>query len=447
MTANISTTSVAASHSANAVMRLLRLGASSALLLRVLLVGAVLLMHLLMANWMTPAEYGIFSYVAALVPTLAIVAKLGVPTAALRFVPAYVAQEDWAQLKGFLRFSGRAVVLALTTIILSGACVLAIFRWSLRPDVATGLMWSFLLLPGFAGMQILQDLLRSFKRIVLSQVLEFFVIPVTLCGVIVAVHYSGRPLVSSTVLGVQFVLVLTASFVLFVFIRHAVPAEIAQVTAVSRDLYWLRIAVPLGICGVISSLLTRIDILVLGSMLGSEQVALYVAPAKLATLLGFGLAAIIVVASPLISEAHGLSDQRQLQQVVSVTTKWAVLGTLPLAICFTVFGRQFLGWFGPEYVNSIHVLYLLILAQMVNVIVGVVEPLLAMTGHQRDYLFVMSCVLIGNLICLPIAVILGGVGGAAAVSLGSMVIWKLWLARIAYVRLGIDVTIFHCFRR
>lgn len=64
-------------------------GAGAAFGVRVLGFALSYLLNILLARWLGATEYGIYAYVMAWGHTLAILAGLGLPTMALRFIPEY----------------------------------------------------------------------------------------------------------------------------------------------------------------------------------------------------------------------------------------------------------------------------------------------------------------------------------------------------------------------
>src|SRR5580704_3791342 len=63
------------------------------------------LLQVLLARWMGSREYGIYACSIAWATSLASLAALGLPYAALRFVPEYHTASNWPSMKGFIGFA------------------------------------------------------------------------------------------------------------------------------------------------------------------------------------------------------------------------------------------------------------------------------------------------------------------------------------------------------
>jgi O-antigen/teichoic acid export membrane protein len=81
------------------------LGAGRALTIRILASALAYVSIILLARWMGPSDYGLYSFAIAWMTLLAYPATLGLPGAAVRFVGQYAAANDWQHVVGFMQAS------------------------------------------------------------------------------------------------------------------------------------------------------------------------------------------------------------------------------------------------------------------------------------------------------------------------------------------------------
>ena len=106
-------------------------GALAAFIVRALGIVVAYLVHILLACWTGPTQYGLYAYAWTWLMVLAMVVPIGLNEAILRFVPSYIADKKWAELKGIVSRCPLliAVIGALTAAV--GSLIVA-----LVPDLA-----------------------------------------------------------------------------------------------------------------------------------------------------------------------------------------------------------------------------------------------------------------------------------------------------------------------
>src|SRR5690606_31947914 len=85
-------------------------GSGSAFLISLLGFGLMYALRVALVKWMGRAEYGEYAFALSWATVLVLIASLGLPLAALRYMPQYIAAGDAARLRGLLRF-GQALTL------------------------------------------------------------------------------------------------------------------------------------------------------------------------------------------------------------------------------------------------------------------------------------------------------------------------------------------------
>jgi O-antigen/teichoic acid export membrane protein len=434
-------------------------------------------LNLAVANSMDDASYGMYAYALALAPTMAILGEMGMPQAALRFIAEYSVQNLPVRSREFLRYASRTTLLASFGLLATGWGTYYLWRGWFEPEVSVSAWYGFAFVPAIAIVHLYQESLRSYKRIVLSQVFEQLFIPVILLATAGYALWRNVEVSLAMLLGLHLALYGVVAVALAYVTR--LISNVDRTTPVNQSGYldptpiddpqlptsqsstsqsptsqsptsqspnpsasavrqqWRSVAMPLGVSAITGVLLTRCDILLIGAMTTTTHVAHYSAAARLAMILTLGLAALNAIATPYFVEAYHCGQMGQLQKLVSNVTWTALAVTALPAICIICGGRSLLALFGPNYVVAFPALLCLAFAQIINVSCGPVGPLMMTTGGHRVYAYTLTCTCLVSLIATPIAIRNAGLTGAAVVNLATTILWNITLAVQVQRRLGV----------
>lgn len=449
----------------NPVVGRLATGAATALIIRMLGMGLALALNIVLARAMADADYGIYVFALTFGPTLAILGEAGMPQAALRFLPEYATTRSSEHSAQFIRYARGCVLRISLALVVVGWSTYLVWKTWLDPNVAISAWNGLAFVPAIALCHLYQESLRSYKRIVLSQAFEQLLIPLVLLGTaLLAIWFDSR-LSPFTLLPLHLVLYVLVAGMLYLVTKRTTRAVLtdgrgtdgrgsdgaivggaivggaAMPTYAATDLEarrrWRAVAIPLTISGITSVILTRCDVLFVGAMMSSTEVAYYSAAAKLAFVLNLGMWSLNAIATPFFAEAYHKQDFRHLQKIVSYVTCIALAVTLIPASIFWLEGHWVLSLFGPQYPQVFPILICLSIAHLLNVACGPLGPLMMTTGGHREYAYTMGTICIINVIATPLAIMTHGMMGAAVVYLVTMVLWNLILTYQVHRRLGI----------
>lgn len=418
----------------SSILQVLRRGAISSFGVRVLSMGGMFVLHSLMARWMLPAEYGTYCYAVSIVPLLALLANLGLPLAAVRLVPRYQANDTPGLLKGFIYTS--APLVAVNSLVIS----LLLFSLLLiggGGNIRTALLYALPMLMGFACLHLLQALLRGTKRIAASQLPEQILVPLGVLSGLVTMRVLQVELTGKQLLLVHAASLAVACSVVFVFVGKVLGPQLRQVKPQFDARDWLSISFPLAVSSGIWIAITRVDVIMIGALRDSADVAFYTLPQKLATLTYMGLTAMDSILSPMLAEHHAKGDKAKIQSLVTTTANWTLMGTVPLLVAFAIGGEWILSLFGDEYRQSATLLRIFLIGQLATLVVGPVDPIFTMLGHQKAYMKILAVTGIFTVALLPVFISYWGVVGAASAATLSLLCWKACLAWHAYRSTGL----------
>lgn len=126
--------------------------------------------NVVLARWLGPADYGVYAFGITITCALSAFASAGMPFAAIRHLPEYVARGAWAEVAGFRRAS------ILVTAAGSLLCVVGVLLLAgvLHADqvLTTALVWSAVLVAPLAFVQTLATLLQARGRVALPEAMQ-----------------------------------------------------------------------------------------------------------------------------------------------------------------------------------------------------------------------------------------------------------------------------------
>ncbi|NEP41800.1 MAG: hypothetical protein F6K35_22225 [Okeania sp. SIO2H7] len=185
-------------------------------------------------------------------------------------------------------------------------------------------------------------------------------------------------------------------------------------------------------------MLAKTDIIMVGSILGSEEAGVYAVAVKTAEWVSFILAIINVVAAPNFTELYAKNDLKGLQKLVSKVAVWIFWPSVIISLFLLVFSQPVLGIFGSEFMAASWQLKILVLGNLINALCGSVGYLMMMTGYQNKSLKVFVCAAVLNIALNAIAIPLMGALGAAIVTAFCLIFWNVWLSFLVVKYIGVN---------
>lgn len=414
------------------VLSRLRRGTAESFLVHAFGFGLLFLMHAVLARAVGVDGYGVFSYAVALTSLLAVVVPLGWPAALVRFVAQYAEQGRWGMLRGVVT---RAYQVTLLTTLVTTLFLGALSLWDrLPPSVSDGLWYAAVLLPMLAFVELRRRALQGLRRYKASIFPEEVLLPLlVICGVFLFSVSSGSGAVYAYA-GAALVVFLASSAWLLRSLRRGVPTEGWVASPEFETRVWMAVALPMVFGGLGQILMNRVDVVMLGALVGPESVGFYSAALRFALLNVFVLQAANVVAAPLVAAAFHAHRLRETRKILRQTTLLATLGALPLFAIMMIYPQALLGLFGPEFEEGAALLRVLALGRLVAVVAGPMASTLLMVGREREFARVTGVLAVANVAGNLVAIPLLGAMGAALVTAGCTVLKNVWLFALVWGR-------------
>lgn len=396
---------------------------------------------ILLARLMGAKDFGTYVFVLGWVNILGQLGRLGFDTASVRQIPQLMAKQSWGPLQGFLR---RSIQISTLTSFVAGLGIVAVSSW-LVDDA--DLRLSFLIgggvLVALSMLLVMCSRLRALKLVIIAvlpyETFRPLLISVGVVGVYVM--QSHEDVSSPTAMLINFVVTLALMVMVWRVTvskikQHAKPAE------PSFDTWnWIQIAISMVWIQAMMRLLSRVDLIMLGSIEGTDVAGIYAAASETALLVSFALSALTTIGAPMIAEQYALGQRDQMRRIGKLVALAATVCTAPAFILLWFIGDDILSWFNPEYAAGSTALLILAGGQMVNALTGVTTPMLTMTRHEKIAGLGVGAGLVLNVILNAILIPMYGLEGAAISTAVSLSLQQIGLVVIVIRVLRVNPTL------
>ena len=403
--------------------------------------------QVLLARWMGDFQYGIFVVVWVGTVILGGLAGLGFQVAVLRLIPEYRVRNQTDLLRGIILGSRLNALLVATLVAAIGAGGLYAFGDRLESYYLIPLYLAAIILPMQAIGEIQDGVARGFNWADLSLWPGFVVRPLLIILFMWLALFNGAPANAITAMGAVIAAAwLTTIGQLFVLrrrIRREVPAGPRDYAPAT----WVALALPAFFVEGFFSLLTNVDILIVGYLMPPDQVGIYFAAAKTLALVHFVYFAVRVGSAQRFSQYHAAGDHVRLAAFVRDTLHWTFWPSLALVGLMLVFGNYLLMLFGPSFTAGYPLLWVLSIGLLLRASIGPGETLLVMAGQQHLCAWIYAGAFVLNVVLNFSLIPYFGLMGAAAATSITLAAETLFLFLVAYYRLGISCSILMVFRQ
>jgi O-antigen/teichoic acid export membrane protein len=405
-------------------------GGSVAFSFKVLGIGAAYAFTLLVTRFYGAEVMGIFALCLTLLQVTAVVGRLGLDTALLRFVAEYNSQ-------GKRDLVRQAYGKALSLLIPFGA-VLSALLFLLSPYIAAHVFHkehlapyfriiSLAVLP-FVLLLIHAESLRGLKKIreyafFVNAALYVFAFAL-LGGALFLTRSSYAPVgayLAATLLA--------ASLCVLIWLRQSGPTGQGESGESKEDALtlgsMLGVSLPMLLASSLMFVMQWTDTVMLGMFSTEKAVGVYNVALRVSMLTSVTLMAINSIAAPKFAEFYARGDMEGLGRVARQSTRLIFWGSLPILLVFFVLPSFILGIFGPEFKAGVYALLLLAVGQFVNSISGSVGYILQMTGKQKVFQNIILVAAVLNIVLNAILIPRYGINGAAFASMVSMGVWNV----------------------
>ena len=409
--------------------------------IRVAGTGLLYGLHVLLARWMNAGGYGTYVFAISWTSVLAQFGKLGLPSAALRFVPEYRTNQEPALLRGFLQTS-RGLILAGT----GGLALLAVAVALLVPTgnwSRSALLVGFALAPLMGLFSFETQVLRACDRYAWAYAPNYVLRPLAIgLGVGGLLWWTGTVSPLSVLLWTGVVFLMMAGLQRW-SVQRILSSQCRSSERHPRR--WLRIATPMLLTSGFQLILRKTDIFLIGMLVGADEVGVYFAALRTAQAVTFFSFAVDAVAAPEVSRLyHG--DRDHLQETVSSLAHWYFWPTLGAGLGLMLLGTPILSLFGPAFTAGLPILIVFTVALVFGAAMGPQLYLLTLTGHERSCAYIFGFCSLLNIGLNVVGITFYGAFGAALATATTLIVRSLWIRTRVVALTGIAPSIWTALR-
>ena len=414
--------------------------------------GAVIafVTQIMLARWMGATELGIYVYAFSLAMLLSTLASLGFPAASLRFISEYLASGKTAFINGFLA-KGRLIILlsslcigliAFTILMALSVSLSVIPIKAIGSDLAFTVLitlseslgdyfmpvvLSFVCIPFIALFRFHDRVAHAFSWFALSFLPSMTVRPLVFLIALFIIWRLVGHLSAEIAMIVQFCVIFVVTIVQYILLRPRLKKTINNQNKEFDLRFWFRVSMPLLFITIFTQYFPELSIIIIGTDLPPDQIAIYNASYRVALLIGFVYNSVSAAIVPKASQLHAKGDVLGMQHYITHATQLNFFLSVVGVVIFVFGGELLLGFFGKEFIAGYPALLILAVAQLFLAGVGPVAILLNITGHQDKCFFVFGVSIVLAVLLEHYLVVGYGLIGAASMVLLVVIFWSIWL--------------------
>ena len=398
--------------------------------------------HLAMAWFSTTTDLGSYFILIGVTNIVASVGSLGLGPAAVRFVPAFAAQQRRDLQAGYIYETLKVTV--AVTLLISGAAVLvaAIFQHELTRDLHAGLFLFAILLPSMTLQYVSLDLLRACGLPLQGQVVTSFMPPVLVFGGAIIASEFGH--LSFQVIGA--IACVSAALTVIVqldALRRLVFRRLIDVTPRAELFGWVRVSLPIMASSLVYLSALSIDWLVVASLTTVAQSAIYRVALYLLSIQGVVDTTFYAVVGTYISRNYHHQGREDYQAFIRKMNAVQLVVTFAVFLVLFCAAGPILGIYGNDFVAGDVSLQILAATWLLRSSLGPQEMLLNIAGRERTVTMAHVLAVILSLVFSLALVPMYGLTGAAiahAIAWGST---GVLLYQVVVRKLGLRVAFHH----
>ena len=364
------------------------------LLIRLAGAAAALGLNMLVARLAGGEHYGTYSYVLAWLGVATLVATVGMDVCTVKYVAAYSANGAWTHLLGLLQWSRRLVLLLACLLGGIGALATGIGWDWLGPQLALTFSAACAALPILGLLRLNQARLEGHNHVVLAQLPGNLVRPVVVAAATIAFWFPSQSLSAGAAMAFQAIALTIAYASSAVLVKRKCPRPPSETGVDYAKTQWMRVALPLWVTGALHVLLLRIDLLLVGTLLGMTEAGIYAVANRIAELIVFGANAGQVAVRPYLSAFHARGRNCELQRAVTAASRAGAAFAFPVCAALLLFAPAVLRLFGDEFAQGAPVMAILGIGYFFVACTCMVDTVMSMADLQRANMKILAASLV-----------------------------------------------------
>lgn len=262
--------------------------------------------------------------------------------------------------------------------------------------------------------RLLSSLIFSFRKVWQGNLFNEKALNIYIVGLLFFVSYVLD--VKLEVLDVAIIFALSYTLVYIVaeiYWRNIFGGGVKKIIAIGGT---LKKTLPFYSFYLINIVISNLDILILGMLVGTESLGIYSIAVQLAFLTSFVLQVTNSAISPKLAILYADGKLVEMETMVRrVTSLLIIIGGL-FSLYFVFFGRFTLSLWGEDFTEGYVALLILCVGQFISIITGCTGQILAMCGYEKVLVKISSTSLILSIMLYVVLISSYGFLGAAIVN-------------------------------
>jgi len=375
--------------------------------------------RIIIARYLGPETYGLFSIAIMVLGFFVALSSLGLTDGILRFIPLYRGKKETKKINYILKFT--IIILAISSVIFAlllflSSEFISINIFHNKSLVVYLKIFSFLL-PISIFANLFLSVLRAYEETKFSSIIQNIVQNfIKLLFFIIFIYFGFKTsgVIFSFFLGTFAMLVAS-----YLVCKYKIPElflkskiSTVQKKQITNNLFsysW-----PIIIIGTIGNIMYWIDSFSIGYLKSAVDVGFYNAAVPIAMLFAIASDIFAQLFFPLITREYSANNLKLIKELTKQISKWIFIINLPLFLIILLFPGTIINvLFGSEYLVAENALRILAIGSFFLSISVVSTHLLSMIGKSKFMLYNLLAFSVINLLLNIALVNLYGINGAA----------------------------------
>jgi len=405
-----------------------------------MMVSNALLIILLTRVFLTPAEYGELNFVLSALGVVAIVATLGLPKSAARYVTEFT-ETTPGQVPHVLKTSlgyltALAVLVGVATLVFGRSVATFLGVPSIGPFVLVGSL--YIVARAFVG--YFTAIFQGFNRVTWSAALNvvnnvgrvIFVVAFVALGFGVSGALFGyvAGFVAAAVLG---------GYVAYTRFYRSFDAAPAAAEGLTRRI--LEYSIPLTATRTANVLDKKVDTILVGVLLNMTAVGYYTIAKQVADFVAVPASSFGYTISPAIGEQSSADRMDRAARLYQRSVEYVLLAYLPAVVGLVLVAEPMVRYvFGTDYLGAVPVVQVFSGFILVNAVNKVTSDGLDYLGRARSRAIIKTAMAISNVVLNLLLIPILGVAGAAVATVITYTVYTSTNVYVIHQELDMDAS-------
>lgn len=414
-----------------------------ALALKGMVVLAGFGMQVVLARTLGPEGLGVYATFLSIVTVLSITGGFGMPLAAIRFVPVYVAAGQFDRLRGFIH-AALVLTLGSAAAIAAGFCAVFLAVPALR-DQAWVAFAAAAIVPSFGVATLTAGMLQALGQPLRAELLGGLGRTLLVALLVLAAGWLGHA-EPGVALWLTAFAALAAALAALPALRRAMPMPRAGPRNAADRGDWTRAGLAFVLAMAALSLVERLDTIMLGLLVGAEAAGIYSIASRLALTIALASTSVLTLLAPALAREAAARDTDRLQRSAAMAAALVAGVAVTMAAVLVAALPWLLPLFGPGFDGAATPLFILLGGLVATAALGPGGGLLALAGHNRMIVAsALGAVTLDIVLCLALVPMFQAKGAAVA-TVATLVAQALVQAVVVRRVLGVDPTLLGALR-